>query len=145
MSNDLPGWLINERRSVEAEIHAAFAGVSREGGVSWTESRVIDGEPGPRTPDEARAQDKEGSWQELIEDPGWNLECGVGGFNFLDAIGYRYYLAPAMVRAMRGDETGNISFALYFHPPAHADANSFRAERVSLITSAQGRAVARFL
>ena len=42
MEFNIPARLKAEQLAVEADIRAAFAGVTREGGVSWTETDAID-------------------------------------------------------------------------------------------------------
>ena len=143
MDDAIAAWLESERNRVESRIRTAFAGVSRSGGVSWTGSVVLDGDGSHRTPEDARAEDTESSWESLVNDKTWRLESGMGGFNFLDPIGTRYYIAPAMIRATRGAETANISFALYFDPPPHTD--DFRERRFALLDSKQRRAIHSFL
>lgn len=136
-------WIQAERDRVQARIRTAFAGVNRDGGVSWSESVVIDGDGSGRTPEMARAEDQESSWESLVDDASWPLENGMGGFNFLDPIGTKYYIAPAMMRATHGEETANVSFALYFDPPPHA--GDFRAHRYSLLNHTQRHAIYLFL
>lgn len=143
MDDAIAAWLEGERTRVESRIRNAFAGVSRAGGVSWTESTVLDGYGDHRDAIDARAADTEPSWEALVDDATWRLESGVGGFNFLDPIGTRYYIAPAMIRATHGVETANISFALYFDPPPHA--NDFRERNFALLDSKQRRAIHSFL
>lgn len=93
--------LKREQQEVESEIRRAFRGVTRLGGVSWSESVVIDGDGSGRTPEQARATDIEARWEDLVDDPKWMHEPGMGGFCFLDPVGFRYYLAPAMIRCTR--------------------------------------------
>lgn len=92
------------REALIREIYTAFAGVSREGGVSWSEAYVIDmnGEEGERRID--RAQDKDTRWEELVDNSDWDMERGIGGWSFLDPIGFRYYLPAAMIRLLRDNE-----------------------------------------
>lgn len=143
MDDAIAAWLETERTRVESRIRSAFAGVSRAGGVSWTQSMVLDGYGDHRDAIDARAADTESSWEALVDDATWRPDCGVGGFNFLDPIGTRYYIAHAMIRATHGAETANISFALYFDPPP--DANDFRERKFALLDSKQRRAIHSFL
>ncbi len=130
--------LKRERRSVEAEIRDAFASVTREGGVSWNESIVIDGDASGRTRGEARALDTEMRWEDLVDDANWNHEVGIGGFNFLDPVGFRYYLAPAMIRCIRDRGGELIAYALLVD-------GAFKQKKVSLFDDRQLCAVARFI
>jgi hypothetical protein len=127
-----------EQECVEALIRAAFRGVTREGGISWSESVIVDGDGSGRTPEQARAEDTEGCWEELIDDPEWHHEVGMGGFNFLDPIGFRYYLAPTMVRCVRDGGGEFISYALYAGV-------EWKKEQLSLITGQQAHVIARFV
>jgi hypothetical protein len=95
-----------------AEVYAAFKGVTREGGVSWSETRVMDGFGTEEQCVAARASDTEHSWEELVDDPRWRADMGVGGFAFLDAIGFRYYLAPALIRELRQLPAPGLDFWL---------------------------------
>lgn len=89
-----------ERDSILKEIDVAFAGVTREGGISWSEAVALDNYGTDEECQEARAKDKDISWKELVTDPHWRPLPGVGGFSFLDAIGFRYYLPAAMIRTL---------------------------------------------
>lgn len=93
-----------------AEIYAAFDGVTRKGGVSWTETGVLDDYGSDDERAEAREQDSDSTWQEVLDNPHWTPDVGWGGFSFLDSIGFRYYLAPAMIRALLGRSTGMAFF-----------------------------------
>lgn len=88
---------------------------------------------------EARQQDTDARWEDLVDDPNWFAEdfC-IGGWNFLDPIGFRYYLAPAMIRALRRGGNEPLSYALC------ADGD-FGREQVSLLTSSQLHTTARFV
>lgn len=89
---------------VIAAIYAAFAGVSRKGGVSWESTFSIDWDW--ISFEEARAlsaQEPEVDWERLVDDPTWWPFPNTGGFNFIDAIGFRYYLPPTMIRVLRQD------------------------------------------
>lgn len=130
--------LETERQAVEAAIRAAFAGVDRAGGVSWTEADVIDDWGTDEERAEARALDKERSWESLVDDPTWDHEIGGGRFSFLDPIGFRYYMAPAMIRCARSGHGEFTSYAL------SVDGN-FKRRLVSLFTPAQASATARFI
>lgn len=96
-----------DRERLIQRIYAAFRGVTRDGGISWTETGVIDDYGTDEERARARLEDTDRSWEELVDDPRWGPDTGWGGYSFLDAIGFRYYLAPAMVRAVRsGQDTG---------------------------------------
>src|SRR5262245_4001453 len=124
---EIPAHLKSEQTAVEAEIREAFKGVGRDGGVSWTESINVDlphGYEDDRAA--ARAKDVEKCWEDLVDDPAWRHDMGVGGFNFLDPIGYRYYIAPAMIRCAREGGCESTGYALGI-------VGNFKEDLVSLI------------
>ena len=135
---EVPERFRGEQRSVEAQIRDAFRGVTREGGVSWSESVIVDGDGSGRTREQARLEDTETAWEELVDDPSWQHEVGMGGFNFLDPIGYRYYIAPAMIRCIREGGGEVISYALDV-------SGDFKRGLVSLINPNQAHVIARFI
>ncbi len=100
MTSFVPKHLEEEQVAVEAQIRAAFKGVTRDGGISWSETDSIDLHETEEQQAAARASDAEQCWEDLVDDPNWDEGIGVGGFTFLDAIGYRYYIAPAMIRSL---------------------------------------------
>ena len=131
------------RQSLVTEIHEAFADVSREGGVSWSETEVLDryGDEDERL--DARRSDKDTHWSQLVDDPNWHLEPGVGGFSFLDSIGFRYYFAPAMLRCLRDDEDAWLLHSRL--GPATPEFEGYHQTQLSLLDDRQRRCVARFL
>ena len=133
----LPEWLLAEERAVEAQIRRAFHGVSREGGVSWGEAFVIDGLTSEEEEQAARAEDVDQAWEELVDDPRWIHEPCIGGMSFLDAIGFRYYVAPVMIRCIR--ERGGEFVESQFNW------GEMMPRRVALLSIAQRRAIARFV
>lgn len=104
---ELPPFILKEREGLREEIYEAFANVSRIGGVSWSEARVIDsdylvdGSP-----------EFDSRWEDLVNDHKWNPESGVGGFPFLDSIGTKYYLPAALVRALDNIWVERLEMAL---------------------------------
>lgn len=89
------------RDEVIAEIHAAFKGVSRVGGVSWNEAEARDHYASETECRRARKTDRDTHWGQLLDDPEWDPFCGVGGFGFLDRIGKKYYLPATMIKMLR--------------------------------------------
>ena len=128
------------RQSLIAEIHDAFAEVSREGGVSWSETTVIDDYGDEDECTAARLSDNDTHWSQLVDDSHWITTRGVGGFSFLDPIGFRYYLPPVLIRTLRGDEDVPD---LHFHLNL-ADSEHSRNQQ-SLLDNRQRRCVARSL
>lgn len=113
MDEDLPPSPAAERDALIAEIKAAFDGVTREGGVSWSESEALDDAfGGTEAFAAARESDKDVSWAELVDALDWQPVDFYGGWPFLDTIGFRYYVAPAMIRCLRGDCREAIEYHL---------------------------------
>lgn len=93
----------HRRIQLVEEVYAAFKGVTRAGGMSWSQSMLHDHGVRPYTPREYREageSDRERRWEELVDPSKWKPHPSWGGFNFLDEIGFRYYLAPAMIRML---------------------------------------------
>lgn len=127
-----------EQRDVEALIRDVFLGVSREGGVSWSQADAIDNGADDLTEQRARASDTEAEWIALVDNPKWNPEAGSSRFSFLDAIGFRYYLAPAMIRAVRQGSGGFLQYILLID-------DKLRRQQISAVSASQSRAVVRFI
>lgn len=94
----LPYGLNEAQKSLIAGIEAAFEGVSREGGISWSEAEALDAYAPPAEQAAARAKDGERRWQDLVDDPTWPSYDNPASWSFLDPIGFRYYLPAALVR-----------------------------------------------
>jgi hypothetical protein len=135
MSMWVPESLRPEQIAVEADIRSAFKGVTREGGVSWKEAFAADVGSSPDKCIAARALDVERCWEDLIDDPNWYTDTGT--WYFLDAIGFRYYLAAAMVRDCREAFFENSGDAF--------ECRTFEEELPRLLTPAQHAAIRRFL
>lgn len=101
-----------ERGAVEDAIRSAFAEITRSGGTSWGDAEVADNLY--VTDDEAeaiRASGRETSWRDLVDDASWLFSSDT--FCFLDSVGFRYYLAPSMIRCLRAGEDIGILFHVY--------------------------------
>lgn len=138
--HEIPDWLIPKRDELIAHVEEAFKDVSRKNGVSWSESEVIDDYGGDQARLEARKLDQDYHWSELVDDPEWDPERGVGGFSFLDAIGFRYYLAPSLVRSLRSGFDQGICFHLTL-----GDLREHKLEQWSALTHQQSMTVKAFL
>ncbi|CAN5472563.1 hypothetical protein BH11ARM1_BH11ARM1_11200 [soil metagenome] len=101
--------LTKDVESLTAEIYAAFDGVTREGGMSWRDAQIEDAYG---LEENASYIDTDTRWQDLIDDPAWYHEFGIGGFVFLDPIGFRYYFAPAMIRSLRQGDSETLDYQL---------------------------------
>lgn len=95
-----------ERDAIIAEIHVAFATATRgKPAISWSETRAMDNYEDEEGQDAARKLDTESHWSELVDDKRWQPFPGIGGFSFINAEGFRYYLPPTMIRCLRGDNS----------------------------------------
>jgi hypothetical protein len=138
MTLPLSDILKKEQQAVEEQIRDAFRGVTRAGGVSWSESVEIDNCKGEAQRAIARTSDTEQRWEDLVDDPNWWHDFAVGGFNFLDSIGYAYYIAPAMIRCAREGHGEFVAHAL-------AVDGDFKQQLANGINPIQARAIARFV
>jgi hypothetical protein len=95
-----------ERDAIIADIHSAFAGVGRgERAISWSECYALDMYEPEDVCEAARRSDTDTHWSELIASVDWQPFPGVGGFSFINAEGFRYYLPPTMIRFLGGDNS----------------------------------------
>ena len=91
------------------EITAAFHSVTRLGGRSWTDAIALDLMGVPRIDFPITHREDDRSWLDVAQDAGWDPDRGIGGWPFLDAIGFKYYLAAAMYRAVQSGDEGNLA------------------------------------
>ena len=134
--------MIATRSELIGFIKAAFGNVSRQGGVSWTETEVLDMYGSDAERATARKKDTDQRWTELIDGDGFR-ECGIGGFCFLDPIGFRYYLPAAICISLT--KRLDVAFtpnSLDFH--FQTDSN-VRPRNMELFDEAQLRAIAEYL
>ncbi len=134
--------LLREQAALLAEIDAAFADVSRDGGMSWSESVVIDDHGSESERLEARRSDKDRHWSELVEDNAWEPGVGCGGWSFLDTIGTRYYLPAALKRSVMEGEDAGVQFALTF---GGREPGNWAKTKYAIFDDRQRGCVARFL
>jgi hypothetical protein len=138
MYEHLPEHLREEARRVEADIRAAFKGVTREGGVSWSGTIAVETGGSEREIAAAATRDTDTCWEELMDNPAPGQDSASDEFSFFDAIGYRYYIAPVIIRCCRHGHEGFLPYALTVD-------GDYRREQTSLISPAQGAAIARFI
>ena len=132
------------------QITAAFAGVSREGGVSLHQTRVLDDAFPQESMDEAGAKDVDADWREV---PDSSIEKPDLHMSFLDPIGFRYYLPAYMVWQLKQDwglvpwvdcnTHDSALFSLTVHK--EPELRQWQEERFEMFTLEQGRAINRFL
>jgi hypothetical protein len=140
-SNDLQA----ERRAIRARIEAAFHGVTRNGGVSWSEAIVIDDYGSPEEERAARASDCDRPWMDLVNDPQWQPE-DYAVYSYLDPIGFRYYLPAAMVKCLEVEaERDGPWLALAVTLETFDDRKGEPKQQWSLLNESQRRCVAAFL
>jgi hypothetical protein len=137
-----------ERDGLLVDIAAAFGGVSREGGISWSEADVIDDYGSMEERQKARAADTERGWNELLDHPDWQDSPWMIGTRFcsFDGIAFRYYLAPAMIRTI--EVGGDIGLRFHLRPPESSDterSREYRRQQLTALTEAQRRCVHRFI
>ena len=142
MFDELSPEMIAERDDLLAEIDAAFDGVTREGGISWSEAAVWGCGRSIEQEARVRASDTEERWQDLVDDEEWEDGEGFSSSAFLDAIGYRYYLPATILRCVRGDESDYVVYRLMGNEGGPSD---YQLEQWSLLDTRQRRCVARFL
>lgn len=131
-----------ERLELEAKIEEAFRGVQRVG-VSWSEARVIDNYGTDAERFAARSRDMEAGWCDLVDDPNWVSEPGIGGWSFLDAGGFRYYLPAVMIRSLRSGFDEGITSHLTL--PTFGGTRSYVLEQWSLLDHQQRVSIKHFL
>jgi hypothetical protein len=96
--------------AVRTALEQAFKGVTRERGQSWTGSIALDLMGVTGVDFTVTHREDDGSWRDVASDPGWDPDSGVGGWPFLDSIGFRYYLAAAMWRVLDGGEVACLAW-----------------------------------
>jgi hypothetical protein len=135
-----------ERRKQELirEVDVAFDGVSREGGMSWVDSIAVDLYWTEDMKRESGLAEADTCWQDLVEDASWGDDIGAGGFAYLDVIGFRYYVAPAVIRDLRCGSNVWLANALVC-PPLHAKGRKSTLQQWSLLSDAQRRCIAAFV
>jgi hypothetical protein len=134
----VPEHLVAEGRVIEEQIRRAFRGVTRKGGVSWAGAFIRDRWGTEEQVKAAALDDVEKCWEELVDDPTWIEDPSWGGFNFVDAIGFRYYIAPAAIRCIRSGGGEFVGYALQV-------TGEYDEEQMSLLNWEQGKAIARFV
>lgn len=126
------------------EVYAAFEGVTREGGVSWSQAYAIDMNADAAEYEKAGREDRDSSWTEVLQNEAWAPGGLSGGFIFLDAIGFRYYLPAAMIRELNEVESTSIERRLNL-PPKGAKGRKFCIEKWQMLSDRQRRCVAKFI
>ncbi|MBX3381197.1 MAG: hypothetical protein KF805_13970 [Phycisphaeraceae bacterium] len=132
------------KKALIAEVYAAFEGVSREGGVSWSQAYVVDNYGDENSYAAAGQEDVDNQWEELVSDESWLADGIGGGFAFLDPIGFRYYLPAAMIRELNEHASSGIERYLNL-PPRGAKGRDSHLKQRALLNERQGRCTAAFV
>jgi hypothetical protein len=143
MDYEIPIRLRAERDALIAEINESFRDVTREGGISWSESEQIDHYEDAATCAAARKSDLDTHWTQLVDDPKWRSDPGIGGFSFLDPIGMRYYAPAAIQRVLRQGYDAGIRFHLGY--TGKNALHDWRRSTFALFDDRQRQCVAEFL
>ncbi len=139
-----------KKRALIEEITAAFDGVSRENGVSFRESRVIDDYGSDEERAKARSEDTETRWQDVPDD---DIYHAYACLSFLDEIGFHYYIPAFVVWFLRYMDTEDPDFAsetsgsLIYHLNLSDDEilTDLYLSRYKFFTHEQSKAIAHFL
>lgn len=131
-------------------IYHAFAGVSREGGISLHEALILDySGTFDSTNRKHRAMKSKDRDQDWVEVPEADIAAGYQGLCFVDAIGFRYYLPAYIIWSLKnfGSRTSDTAqWTLYAlgRGTTRSRWEDFE-EKLSLFTVEQRTAVAQFL
>lgn len=135
------------RKSIIAQIHRAFSEdlVDRTGDVSWSQTRILDLYGSEEELAEAGLKDTDRHWTELLQNPDWNPDWGVGGWGYLGPKSFQYYLPAGMIRTLESGEDEGI----LRHLKADADADQrwkdFRRAKWTQLTDYQEVTIGLFL
>jgi hypothetical protein len=98
--NTQPHNLEARKERLVAEIHQAFATTKLGSGLSWSQTVQLD-DYEPEEIVRAGRHVEPPHWLELVDDAEWHPFPGIGGYSFIDADGFRFYLPPTMIRIVR--------------------------------------------
>ncbi len=100
--------LEQRRRDIIECVLREFKDVKRTGGVSWSQTFVMDDYGSEEEMSRAANKDTDTNWIDLARGDNWFLGIPGTPWSFLDAIGTRYYIAAALLLDMeRGMSTGH--------------------------------------
>ncbi|MCC6322536.1 MAG: hypothetical protein IT438_13995 [Phycisphaerales bacterium] len=137
--------LEKERAGLLEHIDAVFRDVSRAGGVSWSQAEATDRCCSVDEVAREGREDTDHHWTELLEEHrDWEPAPGLGGFSFLDPIGFRYYLPAAMVLCVRGGCDRGILFHLAVGARRHRG-GQIMLRKFEILTVPQRLCVRRFV
>src|SRR5690606_14569089 len=129
----------SDRRLIREWIFRAFQTCQRIGAISWNQAMAVDLNCSESDFQKALLKDQDSCWQDLISDENWDPDCSLGGWSFLDAIGFRYYLPAGLVRALELNGEGwNFSYSLAV---PQSELRTYRLNQLSLLNKEQVCAV----
>jgi len=147
--------LKNRRDHLIEQIKSAFSGVTRSGGISLREARVIDDYGTEEERAKARSLETDSHWSEVDVE---GLDPGGSCLNFIDPIGYRYYVPAYMSYALTNaypDALGDpwvdsncfdhLIYSLNATIRHDPDRIAYQRKRYSLFTTKECTSIARFL
>jgi hypothetical protein len=107
----------SRRKELIADVLAVFKDVTRIGGVSWSQTYVLDDYGSEAELAFALDHDLDLTWMELARHGPWKHGSGShGGWSFLDPIGARYYLAAALLLDLEHGVSADHEFSLTHGP-----------------------------
>lgn len=115
--------------------------------MSWRETFRLDlGELGWEG---ARWDDEDQEWWDVATSDSWEPDRGVGGWNFLDPEGMRYYLPTGMVWELRTGFEAHLLYQLQFRGLFVVErrplfSRGWRPEHLKLLTEEQMAAIGEF-
>lgn len=132
--------------SLIEEISSAFNGVSRENGVSLHEAEVIDAYGSDAERAEARKQDTDCKWQDVLDE---DIENHHSILSFLCPKGFRYYIPAYMIWTLKNYKTSgssSVDSTIYaFDLSEDQDMQEWAMSRFSILTPEQSKAICHFL
>lgn len=132
-----------------ADIRRAFADVRRGDGVTLHEAAVIDDYGSTQERAEARKLDTDERWWDV---PDEDIESFDAALNFLDPVGFLYYVPAYLSWTLRNFETSEssavdaVGFGLSnVHLLGDEELAAWNRDRWSRFTREQGAVILRFL
>ena len=113
------------------KLKSAFQGVTRDGGISWLQADVIDDYGSAWDREYARTKETDFSWMDVAHDPAWTIQYRDSNWSFLDAIGFRYYIAAAIARHLIFGDQVLDDFRLV--PRDNHDKHQFSKDQIAVI------------
>ena len=150
----LPNWQFLDDHAKQSsaalmhDIRAAFATVRRENGVTLHQAVVMDSYGTDEEQAQARMLDPDNYWWDVPDERIANLPPAL---NFLDSVGFRYYIPAFMIWVLKWHRNGQRRWSSSWVPDATIDAlynrsrDAYRLPDLELINTVQSRVICRFL